>query len=380
MLLQALNGSGQAILQAVPLVLSYILPFLSTTPRDIYLNKGKCPTINLGTLIPSHTVIFVLGLEYSTIAPLILPFVCLFFYLSYFVYLYQFLYQYEMEYESGGLAFPRAIRHVYIGLFTWQLTMIGLFAIQQTVAEMILMIITLVLSICALALYDKSFEPLFNYLPVQPQDDGKTVAAAVENNSIFSGSNTAEEEDDKRVLTHIDQDQDTEEGLRRRKIADSPDKILRRQSVGLADAYVARAQLKKRMDEEQEHSSDGHLSHEITVSSARLMFEVESYMHPSIRQAQPTVWLPKDDLGITDYEMEQLKKFHVRTSDYGAYADHAGKKGQKSRVRVDDEMIVNGGKGVPGEMPANDPNFDEADYVRHVLDSYAVVESLALTL
>ncbi|KAI8149766.1 hypothetical protein BJV82DRAFT_642216 [Fennellomyces sp. T-0311] len=381
-LLQSLNGTGQAILQAVPLVLSYILPFFSTTPRDIYMQKGKCPTINLGTLVPSHTVIFVLGLEYSTIAPLILPFICLFFYLSYFVYLYQFLYMYEMQYESGGLAFPRAIRHVYIGLYTWQLTMIGLLAIQQAVPQMVIMIITLVVSIFGLALYDKAFKPLFKYLPVQPEEDGKTAATTIESHSIFSGSNTADEsEDDKKVLTQVEEDDSVDdEGLRKRKFDNSPDKMLRRESVGLTDAYVARAQVRKRIDEEREHSSTGHFSHEVAISSARLMYEVESYMHPSITQAQPTVWLPQDDLGITEYEMEQLKGIHIRTSDYGAHADHEGKKGQKSRVRLDDEMIVNGGKGIPGEMPTDDPNFSASDYQRHVMDSYAMVESLALIL
>ncbi|KAI9271894.1 hypothetical protein BDA99DRAFT_501259 [Phascolomyces articulosus] len=401
-LLQALNGTGQAILQAVPLVLSYLLPFLSVTPRDIYTRKAKCPTINLGTLIPSHTVIFVLGLLYSTIAPLILPFVCLFFYLTYFIYLYQFLYLYEMEYESGGLAFPRAIRHVYIGLFTWQLTMIGLLAIQKALPQMIIMIITLVVSIFGLALYDKAFKPLFKYLPIQPEEDEKKAVTTTKSHqtgsSFFStGSNILEEEDDKKILTHDDgvtttqgeeDDQfDTnlamsKDGLVRRK--NGHVKSSKRESVGVVDAYNARAQLQKRIHDDPAHPSsssthDDGVSQEMAVSSARLMYEVQSYMHPSMYRRQPTVWLPEDDIGITEHEMGQLKELNIRTSNFGAKAEHAGKKGQKSRVQVDEAMYVHGGRGIPGEMPTGDPNFDVNDYVRHVVDSYALVESLALT-
>lgn len=60
-MLQATSGSGQTILQLVPFLLSYLFPFFATTPRDIYNLKASCPNINLGTLIPSITVVFVLG-------------------------------------------------------------------------------------------------------------------------------------------------------------------------------------------------------------------------------------------------------------------------------------------------------------------------------
>ncbi|KAI7857049.1 hypothetical protein BDC45DRAFT_603621 [Circinella umbellata] len=401
-LLQSLNGTGQAILRAVPLILSYLLPFLSTTPRDIYMQKAKCPTITLGTLVPSHTVIFVLGLLYSTIAPLILPFVCLFFYLSYFIYLYQFLYLYEMEYESGGLAFPRAIRQVYIGLFTWQLTMVGLLAIQKAIPQLVLMIITLVVSIFALALYDKAFKPLFKYLPIQPgEDDKKAITTSSErgDRSFFSsGSNVGNgtEEDDKKVLTHGDSaaeqsddqyslttgDKDGGLILRRKNGNNSPtNNDYKRASVGVLDAYSARNYLQKRIHEnEHQSSSNENLSQEMAISSARLMYEVESYMHPSMYRKQPTVWLPEDDLGITEHEMGKLRNLNIRTSNFGALAEHDGKKGQKSRVKVDESMYINGGRGIPGEMPTDDPNFGADDYVRHVSDSYALVESLALNM
>ncbi|SAM00767.1 hypothetical protein [Absidia glauca] len=175
-MLQATNSTGQAILQLVPYLLSFVTPIFSTTPRDIYKQKTVLPGISIGTLIPSHSIIFVLGIEYSTIAPLILPFVILFFCVNYFVYLYQFLYVYEMEYETGGRAFPRAIRHLYIGMFTWQLTMIGLFAVRgnEAIGQLVVMIIVLVVTAFSLGLYDKSFKPLFKFLPMDSFDQDES--------------------------------------------------------------------------------------------------------------------------------------------------------------------------------------------------------------
>ncbi|CDS10535.1 hypothetical protein LRAMOSA11021 [Lichtheimia ramosa] len=389
--------SGQSMLQLVPLILSYVLPFLSTTPRDIYIRKGKCPNIQLGTLIPTHTVIFVLGIEYSVIAPLILPFVCLYFILQYFVYLYQFLFVYEMGYESGGLAFPRAIRHVYIGMFTWQLTMIGLFAVQKALPQMIIMIITLVVSCSALALYDMSFKPLFKYLPVhEDEKEMKKIVSKTGSEAAAAAANAFTFDDDKRILTEPDKEEESDleeeqddDGiafeeeqqddygyqLRRRKRRESETTAV------VVDAYHARDTLRKRIREQMRHSTQSIANNtSFAVNSARLMFHVESYMHPSLYRMQPTVWLPEDDLGIARYEMELLKKLDIRTSCEGVKAMHRGKRGQKTKIVVDESLIIDGGKGVPGEVPSQNENSRINDYVRHVQDSYNIVEALALTI
>lgn len=60
-MLQATIPAAMELLQIVPLILSWVFAFLASTPRSIYGQRGACPQVNLGTLIPSHTVIFVLG-------------------------------------------------------------------------------------------------------------------------------------------------------------------------------------------------------------------------------------------------------------------------------------------------------------------------------
>ncbi|KAG0180534.1 hypothetical protein DFQ28_001133 [Apophysomyces sp. BC1034] len=381
-MLQAINGSGQAMLQLVPFILSYLFPFLATTPRDIYGQKSVCPNVNLGTLIPSQTVIFVLGLEYSTIAPLIVPFVLLFFCLHYFVYLYQFLYVYERDFETGGRAFPRAIRHVYIGLFTWQLTMIGLFAIRGDTAlgQMVIMIVTLVVSACALALYDKSFKPLFRYLPVDCVD----VEYATEREEVIrthGGNNGSVKEDDQKKLMRVEHDSDA--GSHTSAEADvlkkSGSPVGSEQSSSgpsgvHADAYTlyqtSHKTLEKELAKNPDHS--GELNSTLT-SVAKQMYESSSYMHPSMFAEQPVVWLPKDDIGITEAEIEQLKSMGIHSSSAGATV-HSNAKG-KGKVEIDEQSIIKDKKGMPGVTPKPGWARYVNDYVRTVVDSYNLVVS-----
>ncbi|KAI7886180.1 DUF221-domain-containing protein [Lichtheimia hyalospora FSU 10163] len=380
-MLQALNSSGQAMLQTVPLVLSYVFPFLSKTPRDIYMQRTKCPTTSLGTLVPSHTIIFVLGIEYSTIAPLILPFVALFFLLTYFVHLYQFLFVYEMEYETGGLAFPRAIRHVYIGLYTWQLTMIGLFAIKQAIPQLVIMVVVLVVSVFALMLYDLSFKPLFEFLPVQENEH--EIKATVTNSSNGSTANDVPHAEDKKLMSKHDQNAD---GKVKNLNALQDDDHKQDDGVvvdhdGLpVDAYMASDRLRKRLKSSENEQRGGSSSDpDFAMSTARLVYGIETYMNPALYQAQPTVWLPEDDLGITHKQMDELRKSNITTSAEGARAEHAGKHGQKSKVVVDEALFENGGQGVPGEAPTPNQFSRVNENVQNAVHSANIVDSFAMT-
>lgn len=395
-MLQSLSSTSQGLAMFVPFLLSYVFPMLSSTPRDIYTQKSTCPNINLGTLVPTHTVIFVLGLEYSVVAPLILPFVCLFFFLSYFVYLYQFLYVYEMTYESGGLAFPRAIRHVYIGMFTWQLTMIGLFAVRgNAIGQLVLMIITLVVSCFALALYDKAFKALFKYLPVQEDETARDEKVAMDD-KIFIDVDQKKKDDDKRMLTQPD---DEEEVSQTSALADNKDNAYRRKVAGFSatpdqlprqnesiDAYEARQELRRKVLALMNgHSQAGASNDEVVVEDpqagphAQLMFEIVSYMHPSLYVGQSTVWLPEDDLGITRAEMEKLKKEGIRTSSENAVIEHAGKRGQKGKVLINEEKVINEQEGIPGDLLTPQKTSNVQDFVRVATDNYNFIEAMAIT-
>lgn len=65
--------------------------FLTKTPRD-YAELNAPSMVNLGVVYPQALLIWTLGLTYSIIMPVILPFTTIYFGLAYLVYKYRFLF------------------------------------------------------------------------------------------------------------------------------------------------------------------------------------------------------------------------------------------------------------------------------------------------
>ncbi|KAI8329750.1 hypothetical protein BC941DRAFT_384371 [Chlamydoabsidia padenii] len=378
-MLQATNSTGQAILQLVPYIMSFVTPIFSTTPRDIYKQKTQLPGISIGTLIPSHSVIFVLGIEYSTIAPLILPFVVLFFCLNYFVYLYQFLYVYEMEYETGGRAFPRAIRHVYIGMFTWQLTMIGLFAVRgnDALGQLVIMAITLVISAFSLGLYDKSFKPLFKYMPMdsfEKEEEGKLDI------KVDFMKNTDKVEQDQTATTtamdvaplrqrhHSNAISPEKEQVNKQEENDGDDDS----DDDLVDAEMLYQRILSTLISKvkQTKATEGDQKENPWVGTAvNQLYATEAYMHPATYDTQPPVWLPQDELGITAAERQDLTARGVYAIDN--YATAFRNKQEKSKVEIDEQRLIIDQQGVPGSLPAPGTHLSSyQNYVRTFVDNF----------
>ncbi|GAA5932719.1 hypothetical protein JCM10213_006311 [Rhodosporidiobolus nylandii] len=128
--------AGLAIMPLQLLELASVVPrafyqvFFTRTPREhAELNAPTMP--NLGVIYPQALLIWTLGLTYSIITPLILPFTALYFGLAYLVYKYRFLFVFYRPYESRGQAWPVAYNRVGLALLIFQVFMLGLFTVRK---------------------------------------------------------------------------------------------------------------------------------------------------------------------------------------------------------------------------------------------------------
>ncbi|KAI1312658.1 hypothetical protein EDD11_002895 [Mortierella claussenii] len=171
-LLRGFTGPALELLQVVPLLLNFLFKhLLAKSPRQIWDVQGRLESVNYGILFPPQTLIFCIGTLYSAMAPLILPFVTFYFTMHYFVFRHQFLYVYLQPIETGGLAFPKAAKQVYTGLFISQITLFGIFLMKQAelgpaVPQLVLLLILLVCTALSLSNMNEAFEPLVTFLPV----------------------------------------------------------------------------------------------------------------------------------------------------------------------------------------------------------------------
>ena len=129
-ILQGLSGTAAGLLQAVPLAKYYVkIALFGSSPRSVYGTWYSPRTPNWGTLFPSVTLLVVITFGYSVISPIINGFAFVTFFLLYMLYKYLFTWvnYHPPSSDTGGLFFPKAIQHVFVGLYVQQICLCVLF-------------------------------------------------------------------------------------------------------------------------------------------------------------------------------------------------------------------------------------------------------------
>ncbi|KAK9989868.1 hypothetical protein SO802_030107 [Lithocarpus litseifolius] len=119
-------GIAAEILRMVPLVIFHLKnTFLVKTERD--REQAMDPGIlSFATSEPLIQLYILLGLVYSVITPVLLPFIVAFFAFSYLIFRHQIINVYDQKYESGASFWPDVHRRIIIGLIIAQIIHMGL--------------------------------------------------------------------------------------------------------------------------------------------------------------------------------------------------------------------------------------------------------------
>jgi hypothetical protein len=389
MILQALGNSSGALLQYVTLALWYILPALfDNTARDKWNRNTTLSVVNWGSYFPLYTTFACIALVYSVIAPLILIFAIITFSLYWIANRYCMLYIFKVKEDTGGLLYPRAINQTFTGLYFMELCMIGLFFLvrdhNNNVAcypQAIVMIVITALTILYQFLLNQSFSPLFRHLPITLEDD------AVIRDEAFARAQAARfnddyDEEDERLKPRKGRSRDIrkDEDIEMRKISrsvTSPDEARKynrfdpRRGIHGATTWAARGTAAIRSKTFGRDGEDPtvirrkkrHRDLEAQRKMGALLFgavddELEdltprerdalvnhAFKHEALRARRPAVWIPKDDLGISDEEVRRTEDYsncNIWISNEGTALD--------SKARV-----------VYGRNP---PDFSSVDLIR----------------
>jgi hypothetical protein len=100
--------------------------WLSSKKSTIPHEWLRMPLESWGVKYARWSIILVIALVYSTIAPIVLPLAVCVFALGYAVHSYEVVFVAEAPFEIGGLNMPIATTHVHIGLAVHQFLMIAL--------------------------------------------------------------------------------------------------------------------------------------------------------------------------------------------------------------------------------------------------------------
>ncbi len=388
MILQALSASSGTLLQIGELANWYIISrIFNKTARNKWTTNTTLPSVKWGSYFPVYTNFACIALVYSVIAPIISIFAIITFSLLWIANRYSMLYVNRLAIDTGGVLYPRALNQTFTGLYVMEIALIGLFFIQEDengihacTPQAIIMIVVTILTALYQLLLNMSFGPMFRYLPITFEDE------AVLRDEAFQRA-----QDRRLGLVNDVDDDDTkafdEEGfLPHRQNVDGPsdpqekrrygnkfsnlnpvrgivhagtwavrsgkntyDQTLGRAERGIKNAAKFRDERKQKDLEAQRAIGEAlyggfHDEIEDLTPEERDVLVRRAFVHSALRARRPTLWIPRDDLGISDDEIKRTRELseHIWISNEGTALD--------SKVRV-----------VYGRAP---PDFSELDIIQ----------------
>ncbi|KAG9241702.1 hypothetical protein BJ878DRAFT_465819 [Calycina marina] len=368
LIVQALSLSATSILQTIRLFKFYVIGHVNT-PDAVFQKLSWTNLTRIGSNIPWYTTFAVIGIVYSVIAPLMLLFMLITFSLFWTVIKNNLLYCVRTgNVDGGGLFFPSAINQLFTGLYFLEICLIGLFFLVRDTddkvacaAQGILMAVTLVCTVLYQIWLTTHFAPFYKYAPLQLEVESKSLladfqekrnaeAAAAAAAAEPANSETADEEKDtsnnqqrppfwQRQSSHRSAD------LQIQQVEDAKqaERILARLNRPLDEARLAHLETKlvrneastgnallpRRKDIEAQMLDDPIskiiMQHNDELENLdpeeRDMLVSVAFMHPVLRETRPSVWIPSDELGVSDDEVRRTRELSrdIIIDNRGAY-------------------------------------------------------------
>jgi hypothetical protein len=366
MILQALSTSSGTLLQLTTLIFWFVLPKLfDSTARKKWARNTNLPSVSWGTYFPVYTNFACIALIYSIVAPWIIVFAIITFTLLWIANRYNMLYVSRFQLDTGGLLYPTAINQTFTGLYVMELCLVGLFFLVQDAAgqpacvpQAIIMIVSIGLTALYQILLNISFAPLLSHLPVTIEDEAviRDEAFARMQARRFNLDDEQKAEEVVAPSGGLDIELSTlnESTSKTNKLSNfNPANMVQeagswavRSGHALGskvrghdsgnDSHaedVARAQLmRKRRNRDIEAQQKianalyGGYTDEIEdlMPAERDFLVKNAFQHYALRARRPILWIPRDDIGVSDDEVKRTREFadsNIWITNVGAALD-----------------------------------------------------------
>ncbi|KAF2858002.1 DUF221-domain-containing protein [Piedraia hortae CBS 480.64] len=349
LMVKALAYSASALLQPWDLFLLWWGKSFDSTPRAKWSRQKNLPLVDWGSFFPMFTNIAVIGIIYSIIAPFILVFMVVIFLLFSLVYRHNIWYVYTFSNDTGGLLFPTAVNQLFIGIYFLEVSLIGYFFITTDeknqlacIPQGAVMITIMVFTVLFHWQLNSVYAPLMKFLPITLEDeavirdeefalaqaskfapliqdvcdDGRDGADMDKQRAIRGGGNmdvhgAMEAEDDLAPPQRLNSTP-TWKTDRWRKTA--PEAVVRLKN--LARGKSLRVKLGRDAESQRPTTAaigdmfySGYADElEDLKPEARDRLVRRAFLHSALRAEKPTVWIPRDELGVADDEVRRTER------------------------------------------------------------------------
>jgi len=241
------------------------------------------------------------GIIYSCLSPLMLGFAAIGLWLMYFAYRYNLLFVYTTQVDTLGLVYPRALKHLSVGLYIAEITLIGLFAVSEAIGPAILMVIFTIGSILFHLSLNSALGPLLQTLPRSLEVE--------EEHLMQREANTIRNETSRGMKSIKGHDGDLIQGTALPAPHKKPNMITKWLRPDKYSDYHTLRRLVPRDFVTIEYASE---------------VEASAYYNPAVAAEAPTLWVPRDPMGVSRQEVAHTGKV-IPISDEDASFDEKGK-------------------------------------------------------
>jgi hypothetical protein len=277
------------------------------------------------------------------ISPIITGLSCAAFFLFYQVWKYLFLWQMGQPAsgDTGGLFFPKALTHVFVGLYIQHICLAALFFLAKAFPEGGLTVVLIAFTAGYHYILRDSYGPLLHSLPLNLADQTYGIA------------NIAHEDEDEDAGFERDFGEKKAvvpgDKLKSKDVADTDGAQQDIEASRIRKAEEEEAEFEARVDagdpiavataRQRANAAGASTSKDVTANAARrrqgggmtrfedVLPSTESihseFMHPAL-EPQRIVWIPRDELGLGDSEVKENEKMGIASSDAGAALDVKG--------------------------------------------------------
>jgi len=314
--LQGLGIVSSLLLGLVGLVLFMVLgKLLDKTPRKMYNRWINLAGVSWGQIFPIYTNLFIIAICYAAIAPLVLGFAAIGLFLFYFAYRYNLLFVSNATIDTKGLLYPRALGHLFIGLYVAEVCLIGLFAIATgtsvgALGPLILMIVFLIFTALYHVSLNSALGPLLTYLPKSLDAEERRlleIEHGRKGDDVLEGDKFAAGEKPASGVATSNGKQEVTSSA-----APAPHKKPNFFQKWLRPDIYTDYETMRRL-----------VPKEIAIEYERQVEET-AYYNPAITAETPLLWIPRDPVGISRHEIDETKTV-IPITDEGAYLDEKNK-------------------------------------------------------
>lgn len=366
-LLQGLLTPILSLFRIVPLLLPYVMRFFQKTPRKKWIAANTVTAPSWGVIYPPTQLLVVLFVVYSIISPVLLVFSTFTLALLYVAYLYLMTYVNGKDHDMRGRNYPLSLFQTFVGLYLAEICNLGLFIMAKAWGPLVLSVVILIVTVLCHLYFRYRFECLFDVVPLSvihvargdasldmgyyAKDQGRVETNRTGKNYLEDNLNPPDEV--KEALDTNTGDNHTFESTAGTTIfgangalpkETANDSVSSRNEAeskyrphsGNATGIVYDGKEGIQSDAEEPGSSSssrimGFLhplksfnfksirSHLPDIFNLTVNYSPEylqtAYDDPNVRDEPPHIWIPKDPVGISEYEVAKADNTSVKIYD-----------------------------------------------------------------